>query len=521
MEKSYTKSKKERNPQTRFKESLSCLKKEEGYMTFLACMLFLVISALLFVCLDGSLVYQGQARAAMAQTGLSEHLLANYNVPLSKRYHLYFLDPRMNPETLEEKGKEYYEELFGASSGGHLFSSPVWKLKTEYLKVQPFGTVKEKEYEFFITQIEDYMKLDLAKDLLMKALGDAVQETENKTTDIEETVNKLDKTGAQANGSTGDGTLSPSEVAQGEQAGSEVQENNPLQKIRSILNYGVLGMVTDESKLSERELAPSLLPFKNQKENKLTLSMDIFKSLDDLSTLIKDQGLDQLAEGLSSQGALNLYIEKHFNYYNKSPVIKDTELLYEIEYILGGRTKDKENLEYVVNRLALLRFAFNASYAFANEELRAQALSLAALLTGVTGTPELIEPVRYIVLAAVSFIEAVTDVDALLEGEKVPIIKTPADWKTSINGTAKSVVGSPAKGFNYQEYTLILLTLQTDLDKKCQRMMNLMEINIGKEEPGFKIQECRAGISIKTGVKVKPAFYLKEYLLENELKIQY
>ena len=84
------------------------------------------------------------------------------------------------------------------------------------------------------------------------------------------------------------------------------------------------------------------------------------------------------------------------------PITRNTKLLYEIEYILGGQYSDKENLEYVVNRLVLLRFALNSAYAFGNEELRAQALSMAAMLTGITGTPEFIEAVRYIILAAVN-----------------------------------------------------------------------------------------------------------------------
>ncbi len=520
MDKSYTKSKKERNPQKRFKKYLSCWKKTDGYMTFLASMLFLAVSTLLFICLDGSLLYQAKSRVAMAQTGLSEHLLANYNVPLAQRYHLYFLDPRMNQTVLEEKGEEYYEELFKGSSGWLNAPSSFWRINTEYLEAVPFGNMQEKEFQFFITQIEDYMKYDLTKDLLMKTLGEAIQETEKQSTQMEETVNNLNKNDSAGNSSTGENTLTPSEVAQGEQADREIQKKNPLQKIQSILEYGVLGIVADESGLSERKIASSLLPFKNQKESKITLSMDILKGLDEIEELIKNQNLDELTDGLTRQGAMNLYIQKYFNYYGKPEQIENTELLYEMEYILGGQNSDKENLEYVVNRLVLLRFALNASYAFGNEELRAQALSLAAVLTGITGTPEFIEPVRYIILAAVNLIESVMDVNELLEGEKVPLIKTTADWKTSVNGAAKENL-QRNKGLNYQEYTLMLLTLQTDLEKKCCRMQNLMEINIRREEPEFQIRECRAGIGLRTGVKVKPIFVLKDYLLEKEQKVTY
>lgn len=523
MGKSYTKRKKEWKPQRWFKEYFFCMKDEDGYITLLACMLFLVVSALLFVCLDASMVYQAKARTGMAQTGLTEHLLANYNVPLSKKYQLYFLDPRMNSQVLKEKGEEYYEELFSGSSGPGLFSSPVWRMKTESLEVKPYGTMQEKEFQFFITQINDCMKYDLTKDLLMKVLGDAVQETEKQSTLLEETVTNLNRNEPENTGSqdASDHTLTPSEVAEGEQAGSEVQKNNPLQKIRNILEYGVLGIVADETGLSDRKLAPSLLPFKNQSGNKITASMNLLKNLGNISELITDQGLDRLPDNLKEQGPLNLYIQKYFNCYGKEKNTEDTELLYEVEYILGGQNSDKENLEYVVNRLVYLRFALNAPYAFGNEELKSEALALAAVLTGITGTPELMEAVQYLILSAVNLIESVMDVKSLLNGYNIPMIKTMSEWRTSINGEKRGDRESWEKGFDYQTHILILLTLQSNLEQKCCRMQNLMQVNIQKNEPEFQIQECRAGIEIKTEVKVKPMFYMSEYLLIDEQKMNY
>ncbi|MBE5956148.1 MAG: hypothetical protein E7253_06825 [Lachnospiraceae bacterium] len=491
-------------------------------MTVLAAMLFLAVSVMLLVCLDGSLVYQAKARAGMAQTGLMEHLLANYNIPLAERYHLYFLDPRMNSQVLEERGRAYYDELFGHSSVSSLWKDPIWRIETEYLEAAPYGTMQEKEFQFFITQIEDCMKQDLTKDVFLKALNGAVQETENQSASLEEAVKKLDRNKPEESSSNSDdNTLTPSEVAEGEQAGSEVQKNNPLQKIRSILEHGLLAMVADESELSEQKISPSLLPFKNQKGNKITISMDILKNLDNVSEMLKSQGIHKLSESLSDQTMINLYIQKYFNHYGDSEVMDDTMLLYEVEYILGGQYSDKENLEYVVNKLILLRFALNATYAFSNEELGAQALSMAAVLTGITGTPEFMEAVRYLILAAVNLLESMRDVKDLLIGDKVPLVKSAADWRTSISGAVKGETGVRSKGLNYKEYSLLLLTLQTDKAAKCYRMQNLMQINLQKTQPEFQIRECRAGINIRSGVKVKPMFYLREYLFKDEQKSAY
>ena len=523
MEKTYTKKKKVCNPQKQFKDGLSCMGKEDGYMTLLACMLFLAISTLLFICLDGSLVYQAKARAGMAQTGLTEHLLANYDVPLARRYHLYFLDPRVNAQILKGKGEEYYKELMNGSSSSGLFGSSVWRMQQEYIEVMPYGTMQEKEFQYFLTQIEDDMKHDLTKETLMEALGLTIQETEKQASIIEETLKDLDESNQDRTGSSDsdDNTLTPSEVAEGETAGTQIRDQNPLQIIREILKYGVLEVVTDESKLSERKIAPSLLPFKNQQENKIVLSADIIKNIDKISSLLNEQNIGGMLNSAAKQGSLNLYIQKYFNYYGRTSPVKDTQLLYELEYILGGQYSDKENLEYVAGRLILLRFALNAPYAFGNEQLRSQALSFAAILTGATGTPEFVEAVRYIILAAVNLIESVRDVKALFEGAKVPIMKTSDNWQTLINGGKNEGKRNQKKGLTYQDYTLLLLSFQSDLEGKCYRMQNLMQINIQQEEPEFLIRECRAGISLSTGVKVKPVFYLKEYLLKNERRAEY
>ena len=53
----------------------------------------------------------------------------------------------------------------------------------------------------------------------------------------------------------------------------------------------------------------------------------------------------------------NLYlIDKFGNAANKK---KNTVLDYEMEYLLGGKASDKDNLEYVIGRIRILRFAVN------------------------------------------------------------------------------------------------------------------------------------------------------------------
>ena len=524
MENSYTKRQQEWKPKKRLENMASCIKEESGYMTVFGCLLFLTVMSLLFLCLDGCLIYQAEARCSMAQTGLGEHLLANYNTPLARRYHLYFLDPKMGEEELEERARNYYDELFYGSSESGLFSPPLLDLETKYIEAEPFGTMQEQECKYLITQIKEYMKYDMTKDLVLEALGAAAQETEEQNGQIEETARTLDEKQSAVEDSasaSAENTLMPSENAEDNQADSIAQNSSPMRRIRSILEYGIMGIVTDESTLSERKISSSLLPFQNQKENKIDISMKLFENLTQVKELLTEQNLDQLTESLTDKGALSLYMQKYFNYYGKESVISDTCLLYEAEYILGGQYSDKENLEYVINRLVLLRFALNSAYCFTDEELRSQAFSMAALLTGVTGTPELVEAVRYMILAAVNLIESVTDVEVLMDGNKVPLVKTKSTWKTAISGQSEGISSSGNSGLEYKDYLLLLLLLKTDTNQQCLRMQNLMQLNIQQEQPEFQIKKCYGGIRLRSGVIFRTRFYAGEYLFEHKESYEY
>lgn len=521
MRNPYTKRKEEWYTKGLKKTGASSLRGEEGYMTVFGCLLFLAVMSLLFLCLDGCLLYQAETRCSMAQNGLSEHLLANYSQPLAQRYHLYFLDPKMGEQEMQKRSLLYYKELFAEGEKKNQARSRLLQLETECVEAIPFGTMEERECQYLIAQIKDCIKYDLTKDLIFAKLKSAAQETEPQSGQIDETIEDLSKnqSAAEEDLDAAESTLKSSEINIEESADKLADQASPIQKIRSILKDGILGVVVDESTLSERKLTPSLLPFPDQKENKIHISMELFENLDQIKQLLSQENLGEWTESVTDKGAISFYMRKYFNYYGREKQLEDTNLLYETEYLLGGQDSDKENLEYVVNRLILLRFALNSTYGFADEELRKEALAAAVLLAGVTGSPELTEVVRYLILSAVNLIESITDVKDLMEGKKVPLVKTAATWKTSISGQAKEHTGKD--GLPYEDYLLLLLVTKTNTEQMCLRMQNLVQLNLQKEDPTFQIRQCHAGVWLSSKIRYQGRFSLGEYLLEDKEKFQY
>ena len=163
---------------------------------------------------------------------------------------------------------------------------------------------------------------------------------------------------------------------------------------------------------------------------------------------------------------------------------------YELEYCIGGKASDRENLEKTVKELLLLREAGNFATIMQDTGKQAVALEIAAAAVGFTGIAPLVQAVKIGILMAWSYIESIQDVRILLKGGSVPLIKKPSEWKSDISvGTRalekKAEKEEAERGFSYREYLLILLLLKSE-KTLAYRAMDVIEQNIrllpGKEK---------------------------------------
>ena len=150
----------------------------------------------------------------------------------------------------------------------------------------------------------------------------------------------------------------------------------------------------------------------------------------------------------------------------------------------------------------------NVLYILSDGGKVAQAEAMALALTAVMLLSALTEPVKYTILYAWAYVESLQDVKTLLNGGRVPVYKTAADWKTGID-SIKNVKGSltnedSGRGLNYKEYLEVMLFLTNDHDRTF-RAMDIMEMDIRKT-PGnsnFRLDGCfdtyRARLSVASG----------------------
>ncbi len=175
---------------------------------------------------------------------------------------------------------------------------------------------------------------------------------------------------------------------------------------------------------------------------------------------------------------------------------------YEMEYLLKGGKSDRKNLEETAAQLLLIRQGLNLIHILSDSEKREEAKTLAVTIAGATGIAPIVEITACFIMGVWAAAEAVADLRELLAGGKVPLWKSSGDWQLSLenllnigaSGTFPERKGEQ-KGLGYDSYLKLLLFLTGTTDLQM-RMLDLMEMNIQREEAGFMIDDCAYSVDI-------------------------
>lgn len=175
----------------------------------------------------------------------------------------------------------------------------------------------------------------------------------------------------------------------------------------------------------------------------------------------------------------NRYVSQYFSNYLEPN--ENGLLSYEMEYILGKEDSDSKNLNEVITQLVNLRFAMNLSYILCDMAKKMECEAKATAILGFTGVYAVIKMGQFLLLTAWAYAEAIYDVKILVQGGKVPFIKTMESWKTSLEDViamqTKNASVSGTTGLNYSQYLQILMLLQ-DKNRKTFRTMDMVETNM-------------------------------------------
>lgn len=462
----------------------------KGYITvFLSLSLTLILS-LVFTVIEGARISAIRMKfECVSDIGMNS-VLAEYHRELLSQYDLLFVDTSYGNNTptianTEGHLKNYMQKNLQCERAGGIWQTrdflDMWVNSVE---ITEYSIASDEDGAVLKRQITDYMADYPVGSLLEKITGNInqIEQYQLETRDVA-------KERASYEARIAEIELPKEEVEEG--VYEEIPLNNPADIANGTRSIGVLNLVIDE--------------IGSISTTKVSLDQYISRR-----SCMQGTGMCKEAARVSGEPDNILFLAYLFEkcgYYGEE---KETSLLkYQIEYLIAGQDTDWQNLEQVAKRLLRWREAANVLYILSDSAKIAEAETMALALTAVMLCPELAEPVKYTILFAWAYVESLQDVKTLLEGGRVPIYKTAADWKTGIN-SIKSVkesltnTGDNGRGLNYKEYLEVMLFLTNDHDRTF-RVMDLMEMDIRKT-PGngnFRMDGCfdtyKARLSVASG----------------------
>ena len=185
------------------------------------------------------------------------------------------------------------------------------------------------------------------------------------------------------------------------------------------------------------------------------------------------------------------YDVEHFGCYTNKK--DNTALDYEVEYILGGKDNDRDNLSSVATELVLIRSGANLINLMLDSKKQAEIRELATAVS--FGQVYIKKIAELLITMAWALAEAMLDTKALFEGKKIPLIKQQDDWFLSLEGlknfTGEEVTESDEEnGLDYEDYLRILLLLEKKEDQRF-RTMDMIQANMClNENEDFRIKDC-------------------------------
>ena len=223
---------------------------------------------------------------------------------------------------------------------------------------------------------------------------------------------------------------------------------------------------------------------------------------------------------LSGAGSEVVMLEKCFDNHVTKSDDKNHLLVNEWEYVIMGSTDDEENYRAIRKRLFIARNALNLAAIYKDP---AKVEIIVAVAESITPGP-LAAVTQLIIAEAWAAIETEEDLEDLYHDRRVPVLKSPEQWKTDILevlGSEKvkdkldeesrklleenrdELAGLSGKiqtvtqfkyGLNYDEYLMIMIASLND-NIRLLRIMDLVQINMKyRYYADFNMMEYYTGV---------------------------
>lgn len=448
--------------------------------------------SVLFAFLEAARVSSLKTNAHLLTGQAEDAVYASYQPDLWEQYHLLFWEEsgEENTGTFPEAcnlQKDAVEQNWESQQFGHNFF--LLQAHCSKVEVEQYQLATDDNGAGYYQQAANWMRQNVAEDVLKTVLQSV---TETKTVDLEQrgeaqeqevfqALEQMDQSGKTAqtkelseeteNQEQTQGVADTQEIAGKEADTGKTGENsrvepanrsdlqNPLEWMKAVKKNGVLALVLPEQDVSNKKLGQT-------EGEKHTHSA---------------KGNWQQEKKATAVERLLFCLYCHAHFSDATQESGDRALDYEMEYLIGGKNADQENLKAVVNRLLLMREGANLLYLETNPTKSQEAMSVALALTSVVANPELAEPVKHAILAVWAYAESISDVRILLNGGKVSLVKSDVQWHTDLEhlgDTLNTSEKNTEEGLSYGGYLQLLLWTMSE-EKISQRSMNLIEQNTG------------------------------------------
>lgn len=439
-----------------------------------------------------------------AESGVLEGLysvFAGYDRELFERYHVFFLDGGYGTGTLQP-GRMYQiaeesleKSCFPGKKSTGIRGENLWNCSKKTGAITGCTLASDEHGRAFKIQAVDYIKDTAAiqgiqllwgreeaqKEIIME------QESEGTLEQAEKAQKEYEEAREQAEQQSGQQEESSS--------GSAVPADfiNPLEVIRKLRTRGILTLV---------------LPAETQ------ISQGRAEDIQPLGERECQKGLGMLRYGRNSDtitddALFREYMMQCLEHYGTAAGGREEKdrLSYQLEYVIGGKKSDVENLKATVSRLLAVRETANMVYLIKDPLSQEKIHEVALLICSSIGLPLLENVVCLALEAAWAYGESLLDVKSLLQEGKIPLVKTGESWKLSLENLGKlpqllrQKEENQGKGLSYKEYLRILLMMGSS-ETQVERTMDLVEQTMRKAEgkENFRMDLCISFLQVEMNV---------------------
>lgn len=286
-------------------------------------------------------------------------------------------------------------------------------------------------------------------------------------------------------------------VEEYEQKTIKTSKNTFLEDIQKIQERGILSLVIEDTQL----LSNKTLELSQLVSQRLLTEESEVHSVDWYTRILFQQ-----------------YLLHHMSCYIEQ---KNHAIDYELEYLIGGKGTEIENLKVVINQILTMREAANFTYLMSNPQKLEEARLMAVSIIGGTLNPALIEVVKLGILAAWAFAESILDIRTLLAGGHISLLKNNENWTLDVDyitsiGTGYGMAKNCSNGLSYVDYLGILLLFQedTNVGKRAMDMEEMTLQRIFKREE-LRFEEWVVATTVKITYRYSPVFFSVQSKIPN------